>query len=152
MPATPPPAVRPFRPSVVGLCLTALAMLTAASAEAQAPRGATGNNTPADKAAPVNKSGNASAGDAVQVLSSVQDVIARAIQRNERSVVSIARIKRRESDTVAAPYDRMRALNGFRFSGREQPGPKDPDFIPNDFATGVVVDAKGLVLTNHHVL
>jgi S1-C subfamily serine protease len=32
------------------------------------------------------------------------------------------------------------------------PKPADPDFIPNDYATGVVVDRRGLVLTAYHVL
>lgn len=116
------------------LPLAAAVMLgLTAAARAQQPRGAATN-------------------DSLQILSSIQDVIARAIERNERSVVSIARIKKRENDTVVAPHDRMRALNGFGFGVREPVGPKDPDFIPNDFATGVVVDSKGLVLTNHHVL
>ena len=77
--------------------------------------------------------------NSLQVLLSVQELLTRSIERCERSVVSIARIKKRGRDTVAAPYDRVRALNA---SGPRTPtDPKDPDFIPNDFATGVVVDA-----------
>ena len=30
--------------------------------------------------------------------------------------------------------------------------PTDPDFIPNEYASGVVVGADGLILTNYHVL
>ena len=35
---------------------------------------------------------------------------------------------------------------------RQPTDPKDPSFIPSEFATGVVVDSKGLILTNYHVL
>jgi serine protease Do len=30
--------------------------------------------------------------------------------------------------------------------------PTDPDFVPNEYATGIVVGAGGLILTNYHVL
>jgi serine protease Do len=30
--------------------------------------------------------------------------------------------------------------------------PTNPDFVPSAFATGVVLDRRGLVLTNHHAL
>lgn len=32
------------------------------------------------------------------------------------------------------------------------PRPTDPDFVPNEYATGVVIDRKGLILTVYHVL
>ena len=35
---------------------------------------------------------------------------------------------------------------------RLSPSPGDPDFIPDEFATGVVVDRHGLILTYYHVL
>jgi serine protease Do len=54
------------------------------------------------------------------------DVIARC----ERSVVAVARARK---DVVA---DKL----------------TDPTFIPNEFGTGVIVDRRGLVLTNLHVL
>ena len=30
--------------------------------------------------------------------------------------------------------------------------PTSPDFVPNEFATGVVIDRQGHILTNYHVL
>ncbi len=88
--------------------------------------------------------------DAQRWLSSVQDVVAGAIERNQRSVVSIARIKNRIQVVPAAPFDRSGVLDPS--SGRPPADPKDPTFIPSEFATGVVVDSKGLILTNYHVL
>ncbi len=35
---------------------------------------------------------------------------------------------------------------------RQPTDPKDPSFVPSEFATGVVVDSKGLILTSAHVL
>ena len=33
-----------------------------------------------------------------------------------------------------------------------QPQPTDPDFIPNEYGTGVVIDARGLILTPYSLL
>ena len=63
----------------------------------------------------------------------IEQAMVEAIARAEKSVVSIARVRRSET----APMD---------------PEPGSSDFVPNEFATGVVVDAKGLIVTNAHVL
>ena len=38
------------------------------------------------------------------------------------------------------------------FHADQPPRPGDSDFIPNGYATGIVVDARGLILTRYHVL
>jgi len=88
--------------------------------------------------------------DSMKVLRSAQEAISRAIERNQRSVVSVARWKILQRIIAIAPYDRLQALNPSL--PRVSSTPKDPDFIPNEFAAGVVVDSKGLILTNYHIL
>lgn len=74
---------------------------------------------------------------AAQVVEALERVQIEAIGRAERSVVAIARVR-----TDAPP-------------GRRPLGPVDPtspDFVPNEYGTGVVVERTGLILTNYHVL
>ena len=75
------------------------------------------------------------------------DVIARA----EKSVVAIARVRRESSGETFRmelrpdAFDRRPILSAV-------PRPTDPDFIPNEYGTGVVVNRRGLILTAYHVL
>jgi len=75
------------------------------------------------------------------------DVIAGA----ERSVVAIARVDKSQGGENLNRELRPNPLNLPR-SPVVVPNPSDPDFIPNEFATGVVVDRSGLILTAYHVL
>jgi serine protease Do len=74
------------------------------------------------------------------------DVIARA----EKSVVAIARVRRTRPGEVFQLEMRPDPF-GRRPMPLMPPQPTDPDFIPNDYATGVIV-GPGLVLTAGHVL
>jgi len=84
-------------------------------------------------------------------VAAIEDAVVDAIARAERSVVAIARVRKSPAGEVFGlefrpdPFDRpaMPAI---------EPKPTDPDFIPNEFATGVVVDPRGLILTAYHVL
>ena len=76
----------------------------------------------------------------------LQDTLATAIERAEKSVVAIARVRR------DAEPPRARFEDGRFIPPDEESDPLSPDFIPNDFAAGVVVDRGGLILTNYHVL
>lgn len=69
------------------------------------------------------------------VAAALEQSIADAIERAEPSVVSIARYRRDEGAELSL-----------------DPRPPSNDLIPNEFGTGVIVDARGLVLTNYHVL
>jgi len=51
------------------------------------------------------------------------------IERAERSIVAVVRGRRGDSRELS-----------------------DPKFVPYEYATGVVVDPNGLILTNYHVL
>lgn len=69
------------------------------------------------------------------VAAVLEQTLADAIERAEPSVVSIARYRRDDSADQFL-----------------EPRPLTSDLIPNEFGTGVIVDARGLVLTNYHVL
>jgi serine protease Do len=72
---------------------------------------------------------------AVESAAVLEGALVEAISRAEKSVVAIARVRRSESGDEKQELD-----------------PTDPDFIPNEYASGVVVGANGLILTNYHVL
>jgi len=89
----------------------------------------------------------------------VRGGLAQALERDlvetiasaEKSVVAIARVSRETPDEVLRleprpdPFGRSGGVLG-------EPSPTDPDFIPNEYATGVVVGREGLILTTYHVL
>lgn len=86
----------------------------------------------------------------LEAAAALEEALTAAIQRAEGSVVAIARVRR------PAPNESRPALPTDGLPRREDTfrpeNPADPDFVPNEFATGVVVDAKGLILTCHHIL
>jgi serine protease Do len=77
----------------------------------------------------------------------VERVLTHAIERAEKSVVAIARVRR---NPQAAPM--VRRPNGQLIFPSQKSDPTDPDFVPHEYATGVIVGANGLILTNYHVL
>jgi len=92
---------------------------------------------------PADLSGLAAAAAIEQAL---VDVIARA----EKSVVAIARVRKASSGETFQLELRPDPFG--RSFGSGEPRPTDPDFLPTEYGTGVVVDRGGLVLTAYHVL
>jgi serine protease Do len=78
----------------------------------------------------------------------MERLVVEAIARAEKSVVAIARVRKDEDAAEAAGGEGP--LVGPRLLDRLEP--TDPRFVPSEFGSGVVIDAKGLVLTNYHVL
>ncbi len=76
---------------------------------------------------------------ALAAVSALEKLVTGAIEKAEKSVVAIARV-RREAEAEAG------------VSGARHSDPLDPGFVPHEFGTGVVIDAKGLIVTNYHVL
>ncbi len=79
-----------------------------------------------------------------------QSMIA-AIERAERAVVAIARVRKSQPGETF-PLEFRRDPFDRRMAPAPDPQPTDPDFIPSEYGTGVVVDAGGLILTAHHLL
>jgi len=81
---------------------------------------------------------------ALQAALALEQLLENSIARSEKSVVAIARVKK----VVHADADLLAPLVQ-PFRGQD---PTDPDFIPNEFGAGVVIDPDGLILTTHHVI
>ncbi|MFV1967767.1 MAG: trypsin-like peptidase domain-containing protein [Pirellulaceae bacterium] len=73
-----------------------------------------------------------------------------AIQRCEKSVVAVARVRKVNQEESATAPNPPRLSLPTPFMGESSP--LDPDFVPNEFGAGVVIDRSGLVLTNYHVI
>jgi serine protease Do len=86
-----------------------------------------------------------------QVAVAMQEAMIDAIAKAERSVVAIARVRKGQRG-IASQTTR----NEFPLDRMSVPilsvSPTNPDFVPNEFATGVVIDRQGHILTNYHVL
>src|SRR5262245_3550370 len=76
----------------------------------------------------------------------MERLVTEAIERAEKSVVAIARV-RKQTDQATADAPPRLAIPGLAGSDAA-----DPAVIPSEFGTGVVIDAAGLILTNYHVL
>lgn len=73
-----------------------------------------------------------------------------AIERCEKSVVAIARVRKVDSpgtEELSTLLPSTLAPGLLRDTS-----PLSPEFVPNDYASGVVIDSAGLVLTTYHVL
>lgn len=75
----------------------------------------------------------------------LESSLTHAIAAAEKSVVAIARVRKEPpGDSVRLEY------RPDPFGNR--PALPDPNFVPNEYGTGVIVDRRGLVLTAAHVL
>ena len=85
----------------------------------------------------------------LQAAIALESLLVRSIQRAERSVVAIARIRRPENQA-----DDPAALGPLAVPQLFADGdsPAHPDFVPNEFGAGVAVDPGGLILTTAHLL
>jgi serine protease Do len=81
----------------------------------------------------------------------LEQALVEAIAGAEKSVVAIARVHKERTDNTFRLEDRPDPF-GRRIGPPQAPKPGDPDFVPSDFAAGVVIDARGLILTAYHVL
>lgn len=89
--------------------------------------------------------------DQRQATVMVQQTMVEAIASAERSVVAIARVRKHAHGLSDQPSreDFPTVPGGVP---RLQVPPTSPDFVPQEFATGVVLDRQGHILTNYHVL
>ena len=82
--------------------------------------------------------------DGLAAAAAIQDAFVKAIESAEKSVVSIARDKRQ----LGALADKRSPL----LEGAKTTDPSDPNWIPNEFGAGIVIDKAGLILTNYHLV
>ncbi|MCI0359268.1 MAG: trypsin-like peptidase domain-containing protein [Planctomycetaceae bacterium] len=108
--------------AAIAVCLGALALPPALTAQDRAPTG-------------------------LEAAAALEQVVIEAIAKAEKSVVAIARV-RKERPELSRGDDEPRLPPRLP----EISDPTDPDFVPSEFGTGVVIDAKGLIVTNYHVL
>ena len=99
---------------------------------------------------PFNRAVRAQEPSGFQAAASIESAMVDAIKRSEKSVVAIARVKRGQPDQVGLRF-RTDAFGRSQQPANE-PKPDDPDFIPNEYGTGVVIDRNGLILTTYHLL
>jgi serine protease Do len=88
---------------------------------------------------------------AAEATAAIEKVLVDVIARSEKSVVAIARV-RRETAADRLPLENRPDPFGRRTLPPIPPQPTDPDFVPNEYGTGVVVDRRGLILTAYHLL
>jgi S1-C subfamily serine protease len=87
----------------------------------------------------------------IDAAAAMEKVLVDVIGRTEKSVVAIARV-RREKPGETFQLELRPDPFGRRPAPMSLAQPTDPDFIPNEYGAGVVVDRRGLVLTAYHVL
>ena len=87
----------------------------------------------------------------LQVAATVEKALVDAIARTEKSVVAIARV-RKDLPGEAIRFEFRPDAFGRRSIPTVPTQPTDRNFVPNEYGTGVVVDARGLILTAYHVL
>lgn len=85
----------------------------------------------------------------LEAAAALEQAVVEAIAKAERSVVAIARV-RKEGAAPQIPRGDEEQRLPLRLP--ETTDPTDPAFVPHEFGTGVVIDAKGLIVTNYHVL
>jgi serine protease Do len=81
-------------------------------------------------------------------VAALEDAVVDAIAQAEKSVVAIARVRKDDP----RPPMRSELLPPAPLELPLVTDPTDPAFIPHEFATGVVIDAKGLIVTAYHAL
>ena len=88
---------------------------------------------------------------AAEVVAAFEHVLVEAIAKAEKSVVAIARVQR-DAPGENFQFEFRPDAFGRRNLPLPEPAPTDPEFIPNEFGTGVVIDRHGLILTACHLL
>lgn len=126
------------------LCVLPLALClsTLASAQANVNQQSDPHQKREDQSEQASSDGTA----ALELVSSLEKVTASAIEKAERSVVAITRVRKDRTPAVRA--DQLVVPGQFPFAD----APENPDFIPSDFASGVVVSEDGLIVSCAHAL
>ena len=87
----------------------------------------------------------------LQAAVAIEQAMIGAIAEAEKSIVAIALVSARGDMAREPRIELFPPFNQGMMVG-QQNGPTDPDFVPNEYATGVIIDPSGLVLTNFHAV
>lgn len=94
-----------------------------------------------------------SPGTPAPAIAALERSLMESIARAERSVVAISRQPRPgTSPRGGVAGERDDARDADRIGLVPERSPEDPDFVPQDYATGVIVDRGGLIVTAYHAL
>ena len=89
---------------------------------------------------------------ALEFAARTEGLVVDAIARGEKSLVAIGiDVIRRGAQRGALDPGLQQRIRSFRAAQKDSE-PGEANWIPDEFASGVVVDASGLILTNYHVL
>jgi serine protease Do len=94
----------------------------------------------------VNRPVGAQESNGLAAAAAIQEAFVKTIEAAEKSVVSISRDRR----TAAGHLEARQPLIGRGF--QPEPAPGHPNWIPNEFGAGIVIDRNGLILTNYHLV
>ena len=91
----------------------------------------------------------AESGQGVQAL---QNAVISSIARAEKSVVAIARIPKDRNQRSAGILDLQRQFLDPDQLPQSRIDPKNPDYLPGHFSSGVIIDRQGHIVTTFHSL
>ena len=92
----------------------------------------------------------------LEAAAALENLLVRAIERSEASVVSIARFQREPGEVAGNPFQPEFiprpgiVINPLGDTSSAQPS--SPEFVPNEFSTGVVIDKGGVIVTTYHAV
>ena len=91
---------------------------------------------------------------AENVLFGLQDLNEKIIKDTKPSLVSVVRVRRKSPESQAVLLrGQLGRTNIRRGLGIDASwSPNDPNYVPSDFGSGVVISSDGRILTNYHVI
>ena len=125
---------------------TATFAQSGAQSSSSADPGRTAEQPSPSVATPVEGAADSIGSDGLALVSNLELATINAIERAERSVVAITRVRRDQAPAVRA--EQLVAPSQFPFAD----SPENPDYIPSEFASGVIVSEDGLIVTCAHAL
>lgn len=124
------------------LSLIAILLMTSGVAHSQLPQPPNNQGGTRSRDEPATNLG----GDGLALLASMEKATIAAIEKAERSVVAITRLRRNQAPPVRA--EQLIMPGQFPLAD----SPESSDFIPSEFASGVVVSRDGMIVTCAHAL
>ena len=94
---------------------------------------------------------------ALQLAQQIEQGLVTAIGQAEKSVVAIARVRKeaaagRKTGGLSDPLRSLAPVGKQEGLRLERPDPTSPEFLPNQYFTGVVIDRAGMIVTTYHTL